>query len=1033
MIPLRVRLHNFLCHADQEFVFDGHPVWLLHGPNGVGKSAVFDAMLYALFGVTKRNDTRDNAVADVIRHGETSARVEFEFEHESRRYRVWRIRPRIGQPKQGADTLTGDTWTPVANAAGKEDLKQWVHKTLGLTYETFVSAILLRQGAAEKLIDANKDERREVLRSFIDLDDYLQLQERVKRARADLTSAVRHYRAQMDGMPAVTALELVAANTAVTETAERHAAAKTAEDHLREFLGHARSWQAHEAERQQLKQQLDAAGQRKDRAEELRQQVERLAELRLIVPALRQALTLREQLKAAEDASRLRSAEKQEVDRRRDDLRSSLEETQTKAESLQEEFGRLDKEKTILDREHKEFKREIERAEHAAGLIETLEKLRAKTFPADLDDRHVRAQEAVYEAQAARDAQPYLEGLVKHRADYQLATGDENAAQARLDTATQELQQLREAEAAAKTKAQAAQDQSTKAQNALAIAGNQLEKAIERKGCFAKASSKPVCSECGQTINEEHARKERARLDQAVREATEHHESCQRAATEVAAQATAAQRRHGELEQAAQKTDKAVTAATRDRDEAHRRATTARIVFDEARGRLDRHFAERVADIMAEGYPTAADAEAIRKTAGQLAARTKQRDNLATSIQDRIQTRDAILMQEQSLAAVGAPPDLTAAKAHQAELDLKLHGLNEQLLKTKSVLTEARNTAHRLTQQGAELNERLSILTGAIAKAEEQASGLRQRWQEAVSAVPESHRAAAWDVTKGEVDCLAAEQRQIEATNVEQERAALERDVNCFDMWKERFAEVMALIAQVPEPARRPATELEREIQRADQATKAAAKLHQDALNRLHSLQHQRDVREKLDCACVDAEHQHALHDKLVELLGEKGLQLALVRDAEHRIIKQANNILNRLSNGELRFEPPDPKGDKPFEIYIRLRGCPEPIAVGNLSGGQRFRVAVALALAVCQGPGDVARPLETVIIDEGFGTLDRDGRAAMIAELRDGQALGQLFKKVIVVSHQDDFASAFPVGYKLSAENGATRVETFGLTSAAP
>ena len=49
MIPLRVFLKNFLCHREQEFVFDGHPVWLLHGPNGVGKSAVFDAMAYALF------------------------------------------------------------------------------------------------------------------------------------------------------------------------------------------------------------------------------------------------------------------------------------------------------------------------------------------------------------------------------------------------------------------------------------------------------------------------------------------------------------------------------------------------------------------------------------------------------------------------------------------------------------------------------------------------------------------------------------------------------------------------------------------------------------------------------------------------------------------------------------------------------------------------------------------------------------------------------------------------------------------------
>ena len=75
MIPLRVYIKNYLCHAEQEFRFEEHPVWLLHGPNGVGKSAVFDAMVYALYCKSRRSDDRKNAVGDVIRHGESSMRV----------------------------------------------------------------------------------------------------------------------------------------------------------------------------------------------------------------------------------------------------------------------------------------------------------------------------------------------------------------------------------------------------------------------------------------------------------------------------------------------------------------------------------------------------------------------------------------------------------------------------------------------------------------------------------------------------------------------------------------------------------------------------------------------------------------------------------------------------------------------------------------------------------------------------------------------------------------------------------------------
>src|SRR5262249_34682380 len=146
MIPLRVYLKNFLCHAEQEFRFDEHPVWLLHGPNGVGKSAIFDGMLYALYGESKRNDASKNTVADVIRHGESSMRMEFDFEICGQRYQVWRTRARSGQPKQGVNQWTQGSWSPVRDVNGARELDEWVNRTLGLNYDTFVSAILLRQG-----------------------------------------------------------------------------------------------------------------------------------------------------------------------------------------------------------------------------------------------------------------------------------------------------------------------------------------------------------------------------------------------------------------------------------------------------------------------------------------------------------------------------------------------------------------------------------------------------------------------------------------------------------------------------------------------------------------------------------------------------------------------------------------------------------------------------------------------------------------------------------------------------------------------
>ena len=93
------------------------------------------------------------------------------------------------------------------------------------------------------------------------------------------------------------------------------------------------------------------------------------------------------------------------------------------------------------------------------------------------------------------------------------------------------------------------------------------------------------------------------------------------------------------------------------------------------------------------------------------------------------------------------------------------------------------------------------------------------------------------------------------------------------------------------------------------------------------------------------------------------------------------------------------------------------------LSGSQKFRVAVSLALGIGQYASRQHRPIESVIIDEGFGCLDRHGRQVMIQELQNLR--GQL-RCILLVSHQEEFAEAFSDGYHFTLEDGATRVTRF-------
>ena len=89
MIPRRVRLRGFLCYKDEQVVdFDGNTtLWMLSGLNGSGKSAIFDAVTYALFGHHRGGGQQ---VLELINKDSDQLIVEFDFQLDSKNYRIKR-------------------------------------------------------------------------------------------------------------------------------------------------------------------------------------------------------------------------------------------------------------------------------------------------------------------------------------------------------------------------------------------------------------------------------------------------------------------------------------------------------------------------------------------------------------------------------------------------------------------------------------------------------------------------------------------------------------------------------------------------------------------------------------------------------------------------------------------------------------------------------------------------------------------------------------------------------------------------------
>jgi DNA repair exonuclease SbcCD ATPase subunit len=270
-----------------------------------------------------------------------------------------------------------------------------------------------------------------------------------------------------------------------------------------------------------------------------------------------------------------------------------------------------------------------------------------------------------------------------------------------------------------------------------------------------------------------------------------------------------------------------------------------------------------------------------------------------------------------------------------------------------------------------------------------------------------------------QVETLEVERKRLEEGRISDKFRRLEQDTAERSGWVNRLNEVNGQMKGIPQDCRTSVADAEAYLKAAEQIAKNADNARDTAQRKAQDLKGQAERFSKLVEEIAGAEKKADLHRKLDDLLGKAGLQRELVRTAEREIVRLANDTVQNLSDGDLTVELDDSEdgGDQAFSLQVRRADGPTPIGVNYLSGSQKFRVAVSVALAIGRFAAGQARPLESVIIDEGFGSLDRDGLRAAATELN---RLRQHLRRIVLVSHQEEFADRFPVVIRLSqGENG--------------
>ena len=213
MRPLKLTISGFGPYAHEQVLdfsaFGNGGLYLITGDTGAGKTTIFDAITFALFG----EPSGENREAGMLRSKYAKANeptyVEMTFEHSGKTYTVKRNPEYEREKTRGVGTtkqLADGVFTyPDGHVVTKlKDVDKAVREVIGLTREQFSQVAMISQGEFRKLLQADTKERQKIFRDIFGTGRYVTLQNKLKEQTSELktkreqaTSSIRQY---IDGM-----------------------------------------------------------------------------------------------------------------------------------------------------------------------------------------------------------------------------------------------------------------------------------------------------------------------------------------------------------------------------------------------------------------------------------------------------------------------------------------------------------------------------------------------------------------------------------------------------------------------------------------------------------------------------------------------------------------------------------------------------------------------------------------------------------------------------------------------------------------
>lgn len=193
MKPIKLTLRAFGPYKNEEVIdftqLQDHRLFVISGSTGAGKTTIFDGICFALYGYGSGQDRKETKTlrSDFAENNVHTA-VELIFDIHGKRYRVLR---QLSHIKEGRKTATGEKYElfeivspdqelPVVERQKVTDINQKLEEIIGLTYDQFSQIVMLPQGEFRKLLTSQSDNKEEILRKIFKTNRYGEMTQKLE-------------------------------------------------------------------------------------------------------------------------------------------------------------------------------------------------------------------------------------------------------------------------------------------------------------------------------------------------------------------------------------------------------------------------------------------------------------------------------------------------------------------------------------------------------------------------------------------------------------------------------------------------------------------------------------------------------------------------------------------------------------------------------------------------------------------------------------------------------------------------------------